>query len=30
MGLIRKSVLQEIGGWDEWCITEDAEASCGS
>ena len=27
MGLIRKSVLQEIGGWDEWCITEDAEAS---
>ena len=27
MGLIRKSVFQEIGGWDEWCITEDAEAS---
>ena len=27
MGLMRKSVLQEIGGWDEWCITEDAEAS---
>jgi cellulose synthase/poly-beta-1,6-N-acetylglucosamine synthase-like glycosyltransferase len=27
MGLIRKSVLQEMGGWDEWCITEDAEAS---
>ena len=27
MGLIRKRVLQEIGGWDEWCITEDAEAS---
>ncbi len=27
MGLIRKSVLQQIGGWDEWCITEDAEAS---
>ncbi len=27
MGLIRKSVLQEIGGWDEWCITEDSEAS---
>jgi cellulose synthase/poly-beta-1,6-N-acetylglucosamine synthase-like glycosyltransferase len=27
MGLIRKSVLQEIGGWDEWDITEDAEAS---
>lgn len=27
MGLIRKTVLQEIGGWDEWCITEDAEAS---
>jgi len=27
MGLIRKAVLEEIGGWDEWCITEDAEAS---
>jgi cellulose synthase/poly-beta-1,6-N-acetylglucosamine synthase-like glycosyltransferase len=27
MGLIRKAVLQQIGGWDEWCITEDAEAS---
>jgi cellulose synthase/poly-beta-1,6-N-acetylglucosamine synthase-like glycosyltransferase len=27
MGLIRKSVLEKIGGWDEWCITEDAEAS---
>lgn len=27
MGLIRKSVLAQIGGWDEWCITEDAEAS---
>ncbi len=27
MGLLRKQVLQEIGGWDEWCITEDAEAS---
>ncbi len=27
MGLIRTSALKEIGGWDEWCITEDAEAS---
>ncbi len=27
MGLIRKSVLQEIGGWSEWCVTEDAEVS---
>ncbi|MEO5658029.1 MAG: glycosyltransferase family 2 protein, partial [Nitrospiria bacterium] len=27
MGLIRKSILQEMGGWDEWCITEDAELS---
>ncbi|MEO6796830.1 MAG: glycosyltransferase [Candidatus Dormibacter sp.] len=27
MGLIRRSVLEEIGGWAEWCITEDAEAS---
>jgi cellulose synthase/poly-beta-1,6-N-acetylglucosamine synthase-like glycosyltransferase len=27
MGLIRRSALEDIGGWDEWCITEDAEAS---
>jgi hypothetical protein len=27
MGLIRRSALEQIGGWDEWCITEDAEAS---
>ncbi|HUY77181.1 MAG TPA: glycosyltransferase [Ktedonobacterales bacterium] len=27
MGLIRANALREIGGWDEWCITEDAEAS---
>lgn len=27
MGLLRRSALEEIGGWDEWCITEDAEAS---
>lgn len=27
MGLIRKSVLEEVGGWAEWCITEDAELS---
>jgi len=27
MGLIRRSALAEIGGWDERCITEDAEAS---
>ena len=27
MGLIRAQALREIGGWDEWCITEDAEAS---
>jgi glycosyltransferase involved in cell wall biosynthesis len=27
MGLIRKAALQEVGGWSEWCITEDAEAS---
>ena len=27
MGLIRRSTLEEIGGWDEWCITEDAEIS---
>jgi len=27
MGLVRRSALQEIGGWAEWCLTEDAEAS---
>lgn len=27
MGLIRRSALEEVGGWDEWCITEDAELS---
>jgi len=25
MTMVRKSVLQEVGGWAEWCITEDAE-----
>jgi cellulose synthase/poly-beta-1,6-N-acetylglucosamine synthase-like glycosyltransferase len=27
MGLLRLSDLREIGGWDEWCVTEDAEVS---
>ncbi|HJQ07756.1 MAG TPA: glycosyltransferase [Nocardioides sp.] len=27
MGLIRRSALVAEGGWDEWCITEDAELS---
>ncbi|TMD07331.1 MAG: glycosyltransferase, partial [Chloroflexi bacterium] len=27
MGLVRREALERIGGWDEWCITEDAEAS---
>jgi cellulose synthase/poly-beta-1,6-N-acetylglucosamine synthase-like glycosyltransferase len=27
MGLIRRSALDSLGGWDEWCITEDAELS---
>jgi cellulose synthase/poly-beta-1,6-N-acetylglucosamine synthase-like glycosyltransferase len=27
MGLIRRVVLDELGGWDQWCITEDAELS---
>jgi cellulose synthase/poly-beta-1,6-N-acetylglucosamine synthase-like glycosyltransferase len=27
MGLINRSALEEVGGWDEWCITEDAELS---
>ncbi|MGV1099585.1 glycosyltransferase [Thiovibrio sp. JS02] len=25
MTMVRRSVLQEVGGWAEWCITEDAE-----
>lgn len=25
MTLIRRSVLEDIGAWSEWCITEDAE-----
>ena len=25
MTLVRRSVLQNIGGWSQWCITEDAE-----
>ena len=27
MGLIRRSAVEHAGGWDEWCITEDAELS---
>jgi len=27
MGLIRRDALEQAGGWDEWCITEDAELS---
>jgi hypothetical protein len=27
MGLIRRAALNEVGKWDEWCITEDAEVS---
>jgi exo-beta-1,3-glucanase (GH17 family)/cellulose synthase/poly-beta-1,6-N-acetylglucosamine synthase-like glycosyltransferase len=25
MSLVRRKVLEEVGGWAEWCITEDAE-----
>jgi exo-beta-1,3-glucanase (GH17 family)/cellulose synthase/poly-beta-1,6-N-acetylglucosamine synthase-like glycosyltransferase len=25
MTLVRRSVLEQVGGWSEWCITEDAE-----
>jgi cellulose synthase/poly-beta-1,6-N-acetylglucosamine synthase-like glycosyltransferase len=25
MTLVRRTALQEVGGWSEWCITEDAE-----
>jgi glycosyltransferase involved in cell wall biosynthesis len=27
MGLIRREAIEDLGGWDEWCITEDAELS---
>ena len=27
MGLIRRQALEDVGRWDEWCITEDAELS---
>jgi cellulose synthase/poly-beta-1,6-N-acetylglucosamine synthase-like glycosyltransferase len=27
MGLLRRNVLEKVGGWNEWCVTEDAEAS---
>lgn len=27
MGLIQRAQLEAVGGWDEWCITEDAELS---
>jgi cellulose synthase/poly-beta-1,6-N-acetylglucosamine synthase-like glycosyltransferase len=27
MGLFRRRALMEIGGWNEWCISEDTEAS---
>jgi cellulose synthase/poly-beta-1,6-N-acetylglucosamine synthase-like glycosyltransferase len=27
MGLLRRSALERLGGWDEWTITEDAETS---
>jgi GT2 family glycosyltransferase len=25
MGLIRRRVLDQVGGWAEWCVTEDSE-----
>jgi cellulose synthase/poly-beta-1,6-N-acetylglucosamine synthase-like glycosyltransferase len=27
MGLFRRSALEDVGGWNEWCICEDTEAS---
>lgn len=27
MGLIRRKVLDQVGGWAEWCLTEDSELS---
>ena len=25
MCLVRKEVLEAVGGWSEWCVTEDSE-----
>jgi exo-beta-1,3-glucanase (GH17 family)/cellulose synthase/poly-beta-1,6-N-acetylglucosamine synthase-like glycosyltransferase len=25
MTMVRRTILEEVGGWGEWCITEDAE-----
>ncbi|MFH1123912.1 MAG: glycosyltransferase [Pseudomonadota bacterium] len=30
MTLVRRRVLEEVGGWAEWCITEVASWDCGS
>jgi len=27
MGIIRRQAIEDLGGWDQWCITEDAELS---
>jgi cellulose synthase/poly-beta-1,6-N-acetylglucosamine synthase-like glycosyltransferase len=27
MSLVRRAVLDEVGGWAEWCLTEDSELS---
>jgi len=27
MGIIRRKAIEDLGGWDQWCITEDAELS---
>jgi cellulose synthase/poly-beta-1,6-N-acetylglucosamine synthase-like glycosyltransferase len=27
MGLFRRKALEDVGGWNEWCISEDTEAS---
>jgi cellulose synthase/poly-beta-1,6-N-acetylglucosamine synthase-like glycosyltransferase len=27
MGMFRRSALEGVGGWNEWCISEDTEAS---
>lgn len=29
MTMVRKTVLEEVGGWADWCITEDAELGLG-
>jgi hypothetical protein len=29
MGLIRGAAIERVGGWDKWCVTDDADCRCG-